>query len=148
MTFKKIAMAVALMSAVGTASAVELGLVGGGISGSNDGGLAGVTVGDKWDRFGLTAGFAQAWLSKGDQNRWTLVGSYDVYQTESFIVSGTLGYAYLNQSKNEGSAGLVGVGLEVPVSNQFSLTANYAYQFAQNADENTSVITGGVKYKF
>lgn len=146
--FKKVAMAVALTAVVGTASAVEVGLVGGGATGSNDGGLAGVTVGEKWGKVGLTAGFAQAWLSQGDQNRWTLTGSYDVYTTDNFTVAGKVGYAYLNQSRNEGSAGLVGVGVEVPVTKQLSLTADYAYQFAQNSNDNSNIITGGVKYRF
>lgn len=145
---KKLAMAVALTAAVGTASAVELGVVGGGATGSNDGGLAGVTVGQKWNRVGVTAGYAQAWLKDGDQNRWTVVGSYDVYQSKSFVVSGKLGYAYLNQTHNSGSAGLVGIGVEVPVSQKVSLTADYAYQFAQYSRNNSNVLTGGVKYRF
>jgi hypothetical protein len=146
--FKKMALAVTLATAVGTASAWEVGVVGGGVTGSNDGGLAGVTVGQKWDKFGLTAGFAQGWLSQGDQNRWTLVGSYDVYQTKSFTVSAKLGYAYLNQNKNDGSAGLVGLGIEVPVSKNLSLTGDYAYQFASNSNNVTNVLTAGVKYRF
>lgn len=145
---RKMAIAVALTAAATTASAVEVGLVGGGATGSNDGGLAGLTIGQKWGKVGLTAGYAQAWLQQGDQNRWTLVGSYDVYQSKSFVVSGKVGYAYLNQSRNEGSAGLVGVGVEVPVSKSISLTADYAYQFAQNSQNNANVLTGGVKYRF
>lgn len=148
MTLKKLAVAAALTAAVGTASAWELGVVGGGITGANNGGLAGVTIGDKYERFGLTAGFSQAWLSRGDQNRWTLVASYDVYQSSAFTVAGKVGYAYLNQTGLSGSAGLIGVGLEVPVTKQLSLTADYAYQFASQSVNNTSVITGGVKYKF
>lgn len=144
----KMAIAVALTAAATTASAVELGIVGGGATGSNDGGLAGVTVGEKWGKVGLTAGYAQAWLSKGDQNRWTVVGSYDVYQNKSFVVSGKVGYAYLNQTAHSGSAGLVGVGVEIPLNNKFSLTADYTYQFAQNSQNNANVLTGGIKYRF
>jgi outer membrane autotransporter protein len=148
MFFKKIATAATLALAVSTASAWELGVVGGGITGSNNGGLAGVTVGDKVDRFGLTAGFSQAWLSDGDQNRWTVVGSYDVFESPTFTVAGKVGYAYLDQAGLSGSAGLVGVGIEVPLTQQLSLTADYAYQFASQSVNNTSVITGGVKFKF
>ena len=140
--------AISALVASFSASAVEVGLVGGGATGSNDGGLAGVTVGEKWGRVGVTAGYAQAWLKDGDQNRWTVVGSYDVYQSQALTVSGKLGYAYLNQKQNEGSAGLVGLGLEVPVSKSVSLTADYAYQFADNSRNNSNIITGGVKYKF
>jgi len=145
--FKKMAFAVTLATAVTAASAWEVGVVGGGTTGSNDGGLAGVTVGQKWNKFGLTAGYSQAWLQYGDQNRWSLVGSYDLYQNQTVSVAAKLGYVYLNQKQNEGSAGLVGVGVEFPLSN-FSLTADYAYQFAENSGNNTNVITGGVKYRF
>jgi len=148
MFLKKLATTVALMTAAATASAWEVGVVGGGVTGSNNGGLAGVTVGQKFDNFGVTAGYAQAWLSRGDQNRWTLVGSYDVVKTDNFVVAGKAGYAYLNEPGLSGSAGLVGVGVEVPVSKQLSLTADYAYQFASDSLNNTNVLTGGVKYKF
>jgi len=140
--------AISALVASFSASAVEVGLVGGGATGSNDGGLAGVTVGEKWGRVGVTAGYAQAWLKDGDQNRWTVVGSYDVYQSQALTVSGKLGYAYLNQNQNSGSAGLAGLGIEVPVSKSVSLTADYAYQFADNSRNNSNIITGGIKYKF
>jgi len=42
----------------------------------------------------------------------------------------------------------VGLGLEIPVSKQWSLTADYAYQFAENSKDNGSVLTAGVKYGF
>lgn len=141
-------LAVSVLMTAFSASAVEVGVVGGGATGSNDGGLAGVTVGQKWGRVGVTAGYAQAWLKAGDQNRWTLTGSYDVYQSKSVTVAGKLGYAYLNQRQNEGSAGLVGVGVEFPLTKNVSLTADYAYQFAENSYNNSNIITGGVKYRF
>ena len=146
--FKKMAFAVTLATAVTTASAWEVGVVGGGTTGSNDGGLAGVTVGQKWNKFGLTAGYSQAWLQYGDQNRWSFVGSYDLYKNQTVSVAAKLGYVYLNQKQNEGSAGLVGFGVEFPLSKNFSLTADYAYQFADNSANNTNVITGGMKYRF
>lgn len=146
--FKKMMAVAALSSVAFTASAIEFGVVGGGVSGSNAGGLAGVTVGEKWKSFGVTAGYSQAWLSQGDQNRWTLVASYDVFKTSSFSVAGKLGYAYLNQTGLSGSAGLVGFGVEVPVNTKVAVTADYAYQFAQNSANNGNVLTAGLKYKF
>lgn len=145
---KKAILALSILFAAGTTQAVELGVVGGGVSGSNAGGLAGVTVGQKFDKFGVTAGYSQAWLKQGDQNRWSVVGSYDVYSTGSVIVAGKLGYVYLNQDVDSASAGLVGLGVEVPVSKQFSLTADYAYQFASSSQNSGNVMTAGVKYKF
>jgi hypothetical protein len=145
--FKKL-IAVSALTVAFSASAVELGVVGGGTTGSNDGGLAGVTVGQKFGKFGVTAGYAQAWLQAGDQNRYTLVASYDLYKGDKFIVAPKIGYAYLNQTANSGSAGIVGLGVEIPLNKNLALTADYAYQFAQDSNLNTNVITGGIKYKF
>lgn len=145
---KKAILTLSILLATGTTQAVELGVVGGGVSGSNAGGLAGVTVGQKFDKFGVTAGYSQAWLKSGDQNRWSVVGSYDVYSAGSFTVAGKLGYVYLNQDVNSASAGLIGLGVEVPVSKKFALTADYAYQFAQNSQNMGNVLSAGVKYKF
>ena len=145
--FKKL-IAVSALTVAFSASAVELGVVGGGTTGSNDGGLAGVTIGQKFGKFGVTAGYSQAWLQAGDQNRYTLVASYDLYKGDKFIVAPKIGYAYLNQTANSGSAGIVGLGVEIPLNKNLSLTADYAYQFAQDSNLNTNVITGGIKYKF
>lgn len=144
---KKVIASSALLVAF-SASAVEVGLVGGGVTGSNDGGLAGITVGQKFGNAGITAGYAQAWLNGGDQNRYTLVASYDVYKNNYFVVAPKVGYAYLNQTGNSGSAGLVGLGFEVPLTKSVALTADYAYQFGENSNLNGNVITGGVKVKF
>ena len=145
--FKKL-IAVSALTVAFSASAVELGVVGGGTTGSNDGGLAGVTIGQKFGKFGVTAGYSQAWLQAGDQNRYTLVASYDLYKGDKFIVAPKIGYAYLNQTANSGSAGIVGLGVEIPLNKNLALTADYAYQFAQDSNLNTNVITGGIKYKF
>lgn len=145
---KKVLIVAALLASF-NAAAYEVGVVGGGATGNNDGGLAGVTFGHKFsNNVGITAGYAQAWLKDGDQNRYTLVASYDVYKNNYFVVAPKVGYAYLNQTGNDGSAGLVGLGIEVPLSKNIALTADYAYQFAQNSNLNGNILTGGLKYKF
>lgn len=145
---KKVLIVAALLASF-NAAAWEVGVVGGGVTGNNDGGLAGVTVGHKFsNNVGLTAGYAQAWLNAGDQNRYTLVASYDVYKNNYVIVAPKLGYAYLNQTANSGSAGLVGLGMEVPMTKNVSFTADYAYQFGENSSLNGNVLTAGLKYRF
>lgn len=145
---KKVLIVAALLASF-NAAAYEVGVVGGGATGNNDGGLAGVTVGHKFEnKIGLTAGYAQAWLKDGDQNRWTLTASYDVYTNNYFVVAPKVGYAYLNQESNYGSAGLVGLGVEVPLTKNVALTADYAYQFAENSNLNGNILTAGFKYKF
>ena len=147
---KKLVIIAALLAAF-NASAFEVGVNGGGVSGSQAGGLAAVTAGQKWDRVGVEAGYGQAWLNNATQNRWTLVGSYDVYRAEQFTLVGKVGYAYLNnQNTPSGSAATVGVGAVVPINNQWAATLDYAYQMSASGvtQFNGNVITAGVKYTF
>lgn len=147
---KKLVLIAALLTAF-NAGAVEVGVNGGGITGSQAGGLAAVTVAQKFDKFGVEAGYGQAWLDRTTQNRWTLTGSYDVYTTEQFVVAGKVGYVYLNNaSQPSGSAATVGLGVTVPVDQNWALTADYAYQMAASGitQFNGNIITAGVRYKF
>jgi opacity protein-like surface antigen len=149
---KKIAMATLLALAVGSASAVELG-----VNGSYDYGSpanrpgAGITIGQKYDKFGITAGFDR--YQKGtDQNKWTLVGSYDVYTAGAATFAVKAGVAYLDNYGNtsDGHAGLVGTGVSYAVAKNVALTADYRYQFGQsrvNAFDGSTVSTG-VKFSF
>ena len=147
---KKVLLIATLLAAF-NASAFEVGIVGGGVSGSTSGGLAGVTAGQKFDKFGVEAGFAQGWLNGSTQNRWSLVGSYDVYTTEKFVLAAKVGYVYLNnQSETSGSAATAGLGLTVPFTEKVAGTLDYAYQWAESGvtQFNGNVITAGIKYKF
>lgn len=146
---KKVLVIAALMASF-SASAAEIGVNGGVITG-DAGGVANITVGQKWDKFGVEAGYGQAWLDSATQNRWTLVGSYDVYTSQKFILAGKVGYAYLNnQNAPSGSAATVGLGLTVPFTNNVAGTLDYAYQMAESGvtQFNGNIVTAGVKYKF
>jgi opacity protein-like surface antigen len=149
---KKIAIATLLALAAVTASAVEVG-----VNGSYDYGSptqrpgAGITIGQKYDKFGVTAGFDR--YSKGtDQNKWTLVGSYDVYSVGAATFAVKAGVAYLDNYGNvaDGYAGLVGTGVSYAVAKNVALTADYRYQFGQSRvnqfDGNT--ISTGIKVSF
>jgi opacity protein-like surface antigen len=149
---KKIAIATLLALAAATASAVELG-----VNGSYDYGSptqrpgAGITIGQKYDKFGITAGFDR--YTKGtDQNKWTLVGSYDVYTAGAATFAVKAGAAYIDNSGNtsDGYAGLVGTGVSYAVAKNVALTADYRYQFGQSRIDqfNGSTISTGVKYSF
>jgi hypothetical protein len=114
---KKVLLALALsLGLIGTASAVEVGVNGGVMTGGNDGGVAGVTLGEKWGKFGVDAGFARGWGQDTTQDRWTLVAGYDVAKVAGVTVTPKVGYAYLDNSNTtiakaapSASAGLVGV---------------------------------------
>ena len=153
---KKVLVALALsLGLIGTASAVNFGVNGGVMTGGNDGGLAGVTVGEKWGKVGVDAGFARGWGQDTTVDRWTLVAGYDVAKVSGVTVTPKIGYAYLDNSNTSianaapsASAGLVGVGASLPITKQISATADYAYQFSGNSNNNANVITAGLKYKF
>ena len=137
------------------ASAVNVGVNGGGISGSNAGGIVGVTVGEKWGKIGVDAGFARGWEQKTTGDRWTLVAGYDVARVAGVTVTPKVGYAYLDNSNTtianaapSASAGLVGVGFSLPLTKQVAATADYAYQFSKNSGNIGNVLTAGIKYSF
>ena len=141
---KKVLIIAALLASF-NASAVEIGVNGGVITG-DAGGLAAVTIGEKFGKFGVEAGYGQAWLDSSTQNRWTLVGSYDLYTAEKFVVAGKVGYSYLNNQ----NAVTLGVGVTVPFNKNWAGTVDYAYQMAESGvtQFNGNVITAGIKYKF
>jgi hypothetical protein len=153
---KKVLVAVALsMGLIGTASAVNFGVNGGVMTGGNDGGVAGVTVGEKWGKIGVDAGFARGWGQDTTVDRWTLVAGYDVAKVSGVTVTPKIGYAYLDNSNTSianaapsASAGLVGVGFSLPVAKKIAVTADYAYQFSGSSNNNANVVTAGVKYSF
>jgi uncharacterized protein with beta-barrel porin domain len=153
---KKVLVALALsMGLIGTASAVNFGVNGGVVTGSNDGGIAGVTVGEKWGKISVDAGYARGWQQLTTSDRWTLVAGYDVAQVSGVTVTPKIGYAYLDNSNTSvvnaapsASAGLVGVGFSLPVTKTIAVTTDYAYQFSGSSNNNTNVVTAGLKYSF
>jgi hypothetical protein len=153
---KKVLLAFALsMGLIGTASAVNFGVNGGVMTGGNDGGLAGVTVGEKWGKFGVDAGFARGWGQDTTQDRWTLVAGYDVAKVAGVTVTPKVGYGYIDNSNTtianaapSASVAIVGLGGSLPITKNISATADYAYQFSGSSNNNANVITGGLKYSF
>jgi outer membrane autotransporter protein len=142
----------AVLFAVGTAQAVEVG-----INGSRDYGYTpdtsgyGVTVGQKFGAMGITAGWDRYTRSSNDQNKWSLVGSYDVVKVGQATVAVKGGAAYLDNNKEaDGYALLVGAGVSYPLTKQLAATADYRYQVGQDRvkqfDGNTVAV--GLKYSF
>jgi len=149
---KKLAIALAMALVATTASALEVG-----VNGSYDYGSpanrpgAGITIGEKFGKMGVTAGFDR--YQKGtDQNKWSLVGSYDVYSVGAATFAVKAGAAYLDNYNvtADGYAGLVGTGVSYSLAKNVALTADYRYQFGQSRvnsfDGNT--ISTGVKFSF
>ena len=149
---KKIAIATALVLAAFSASAVEVGVNGSyDFGGSNERAGAGITIGQKYGKVGVTAGFDR-YTKNTDQNKWSLVGSYDVATVAAATVAVKAGAVYLDNAGRvtDGYAALVGAGVSYPLSKNVALTADYRYQAGQSRvntfDGNTVVF--GAKYSF
>jgi len=150
---KKLAIASLLALAAFSASAVEVGVNGSyDMGGSNDRPGAGFTVGQKFDKFGVTAGFDR--YTKGsDTNKYTLVGSYDVATVATATIAVKAGVAYVDNSGatlKDGYAGLVGAGVSYPLTTKLAATVDYRYQAGQGKinNQNGSTVAAGVKYSF
>lgn len=149
---KKIAIASLLALAAFSASAVEVGVNGSyDFGGSNDRPGAGVTVGQKFNKFGVTAGFDR--YTKGtDTNKYSLVGSYDVATVATATVAVKAGVAYIDNSgrSTDGYAALVGAGVSYPLTTKLAATVDYRYQAGQSKinSQDGSTVSAGIKYSF
>jgi outer membrane autotransporter protein len=147
---KKLAFAL-LATAALSASAIEVGVVGARDNSSADRTGYGVTVGEKFGPVGLTGGFTRFTQGTNDQDRYSLVASYDVTKVGPATVAVKGGVAYLNnQTTADGYATTVGAGVSVPVAGNLAATVDYAYQIGQKRVDsfNGNQITAGLKYSF
>jgi outer membrane autotransporter protein len=149
---KKLAIASVLALAAMSANAVEVGVNGTySWGGPIDRPGAGFTIGEKFGKMGVTAGFNRA-TKNVDQDKYSLVGSYDVATIAKTTVAVKAGATYISNTGNvaDGYAALVGVGAGYPITKAVSLTADYRYQIGQSRvsqfDSNT--VAFGVKYSF
>jgi opacity protein-like surface antigen len=149
---KKLAIASLLALTTLSASAVEVGVNGSyEFGGSGDRPGAGITLGQKFDKFGVTAGFDR-YTKTNDQDKWSLVGSYDVATVAGAVVAVKAGAVYLDNSGKvvDGYAALVGVGVSFPITKNIALTADYRYQAGQSnvSQFDGSTVLLGAKYSF
>ena len=149
---KKLAIASVLALAALSASAVEVGVNGSyDFGGANDRPGAGITIGEKFGKMGVTAGFDR-YTKNTDQNKWSLVGSYDVATVAGATVAVKAGAVYHDNMGrvSDGYAALVGAGINYPLSKTVALTADYRYQAGQSrvsTFDGSTVLFGG-KYSF
>jgi len=146
---KKVILVTALLASMG-AQAVELGINASRDTANTDRTGVGITIGQKYDKVGITAGFDQ-YKSGTDLNKYTLVASYDVTKVGAATIAVKGGVAYLDQKNTtDGYAALVGAGVSYPLSKQVALTADYRYQAGQSkvSSLDGSTIVAGLKYSF
>ena len=148
---KKIAIASLIALAATTASALEVGVTTTReYIGTNSNG-AGITVGEKFGKVGVTAGFERFTAGTNDQDRYSLVAGYDVAQIGTATVAVKTGAAYLNnQTGSNGYAMTIGAGVSVPVTKQVSIGLDVARQYGQDrvSQFDGNRVTAGVNYRF
>lgn len=150
---KKIALATMLALAVGSASAVEVGVTANrDYSQNQDRNGFGVTVGEKFGKTSVTGGFERYTQNANDTNRYSLVGGYDVAKFGPVTITPKVGVAYIDPTTTaNGWQGSVGVGASYAINKTTSLTADYRYQTALQTrveNFNGNVISAGVKVSF
>jgi opacity protein-like surface antigen len=149
---KKFAIATLLAVAAISASAVEVGVTAVDATTPNPNRYGyGVTVGENFGAYNVTAGVSRFIREGNDQTRVTLVGSREVYKVGPVGLSARAGVAYLNnQTGEDGSALLVGVGAQVPVAKNVAATLSVDRQYGQNrvSSFDGNAITAGVKVGF
>jgi hypothetical protein len=148
---KKIAIASVIALAAAAASAAEFGVTAGRSYAGDNRNAVGVNISQHYGAVSATAGVERTTVGNNDQNRWSLVGGYDVAKLGSVTVTPKVGVAYLdNQNGPDGYAMTVGVGASVPVTKTVSVGLDVDRQYGQDRVDqfNGNRVTASVKYKF
>lgn len=148
---KKIAIASLIALAAMSASAMELGVTTARDFAGSDRNSFGITLGQKFGAAGITAGFDRTNSGVNDQDRYSLVGSYDVAKVGAATIAVKAGAAYLStQGADDGYAALVGVGVSYPLTKNISVGLDLTNQIGQKRVEqfDGNRITAGLKFAF
>lgn len=148
---KKIAIASLIALAATTASALEVGVTATRDHAGTDRTFGGITVSETYGKFTATAGVERTYAGDNDQNRFSLVGGYNVAKFGPVTLTPTVGAVLLdNQVGQNGYAMTVGLGASMPVTKQVTLGVNVARQYGQSRVEqfDGNRVTVGLRYKF
>ena len=140
-----------LALAISSASALEVGVqIGRDFAGDNRN-YGGVTVGQSIGTMTVSAGYQRTAVGDNNQNRWSLVGGYDLLNVRSVRVTPTVGVAYLNNQKaNNGLAVTVGAEASVTLAKNLEGVVDYTYQMGQSKVKqyDGSRVGAGVRFNF
>ena len=150
---KKLMVAAVLVAFTGLASATELGVnVSRNFGGTENVNGPGMTLGQKFGDAGVTLGFDKYTNATMDQNRYSLVGSYNVakFGTTSLALKAGAGYLSNQATVANGFVALVGVGVEVPMMKNVALTFDYLHQVGETRVKafNGNTLNAGIKVSF
>jgi hypothetical protein len=147
----KIVIALALSCVALSASAVEVGVTAGRSYAGTDRDSAGITVGQRFGAYGVTAGFDRATSGTNDRDTYSVVGSYDVVKFGPATVAAKAGALYMNnQTTADGYALVYGAGVSVPVAKQVSVGLDVTRQLGQSrvSAQDGNKVAVNVKYGF
>jgi opacity protein-like surface antigen len=136
-----------------SASAVEVGVTSSeGLQGGHSFGQ-GLTVGEKFGAYGLTAGWTRFTRPDvgADQTRTSLVLDRQFATLGQVGVTGRVGVAHLdNQNAQDGNALTVGVGASYPLTKKVSLSVALDKQYGHNRVDqfDGNIVTAGIKVGF
>lgn len=127
---KKLLAITTLAVAATSASALDLTVLAGRSFGDTHVNDVGVAVSQSVGSASVGLGYNRT--AGGDQNRFSLVGGYNLAKLGPVAVTPTVGVSYLhNKHTDNGMAVSAGVGFSMPVYKKVELVLDYSYQLGQ-----------------
>jgi opacity protein-like surface antigen len=148
---KKILITAVIAMAATTASAFEVGVQVGRDFGDTNRNFGGLTVGQSLGPVTLSAGYHRTSVTANDQNRWSVVGGYDLLKVGPVQLTPTVGAAYLsNKTTSNGLVMTVGVEASMPLYKSLEGVVDYTYQIGQSrvSQFDGNRVSAGLRYKF
>jgi len=144
---KRVILTLALMGFVASAQSVDIGInTTHDYSGKTNRDYYGVTVGQKYGKMGVTAGYDSTSKGAVDQARYSLIGSIDVTKVGPVQLAVKAGGSMIDNDKGkDGYALLAGIGAEYPVTKTVAATVDYRHQMGQSrvsTSDGNSIIAG------
>ena len=147
---KKLIVCTLLGLAAVSASALELTVSAGRDFADINRGFGGITVGQSVGAATMSLGYQRTAVGTNDQNRFSLVGGYDVAKVGPVMITPMVGLAYVaNKTSDNGVALTAGVELSMPVYKKVEAVLDYSYQLGQSRiSSNGGRLAVGVRYPF
>lgn len=150
MKIKSVIFSVLLVAAT-AASAFELGINGGQRYAGSDRDTLGLSLAKKVGVAGAEFDYDQVRNNGIEQERYSVLGTYDVAKFGPIVVTAKGGGAFVdNRTGSDGYAFVVGAGVSYPLTKSVALTTDYRYQIGQSRinQYNGSTLNAGIKFAF
>ena len=147
---KKTLIALSTVLAMSSASALDLG-VGYTRNVSNDVNGYGLSLGQSWNRFSLTASANRFDITGGDHDEVSLIAGYQLVKAMNLSVEGQLGATYVTSDRaKDGLVSVVGVGASMPLTKTVAITTNLRRNIGIDTMKvhNGTTAGLGVRYSF